>query len=31
MTVLLKFGEEKLLEGEYIILQPNVSEEVFWE
>lgn len=31
MTVLLKFGEEKLLEGEYFILQPNVSEEVFWE
>lgn len=31
MTVLLKFGEEKLLEGEYMISQPNVSEEVFWE
>lgn len=31
MAVLLKFGEEKLLEGEYMILQPNVSEEVFWE
>ncbi len=31
MTVLLKFGEEKLLEGEYIILQPDISEEVFWE
>ena len=31
MTILLKFGEEKLLEGEYLILQPNVSEEVFWE
>jgi len=31
MTVLLKFREEKLLEGEYIIFQPEVSEEVFWE
>ncbi len=31
MTVLLKFREEKLLEGEYIIFQPAVSEEVFWE
>lgn len=31
MTVLLKFGEEKLLEGEYMISQPNVTEEVFWE
>ena len=31
MTVLLKFGEEKILEGEYVIFQPDVSEEVFWE
>ena len=31
MTVLLKFREEKLLEGEYIIFQHDVSEEVFWE
>ena len=31
MTVLLKFGEEKLLEGEYVIFQPDVTEEVFWE
>ncbi len=31
MTILLKFREEKLLDGEYIIFQPDVSEEVFWE
>ncbi|MHA1265563.1 MAG: Uma2 family endonuclease [Candidatus Helarchaeota archaeon] len=31
MTLLLKFREERLLEGEYIIFQPDVSEEVFWE
>ena len=31
MTILLKFGEEKLLEGEYIICQPDVSEKVFWD
>jgi len=31
MTILLKFGEEKLIDKEYLILQPDVSEEEFWE
>ncbi len=31
MTVLLKFGEEKLIDKEYIILQPDVTEAEFWE
>ncbi len=29
--MLLKFGEEKYIEKEYLILQPDVSEEEFWE
>jgi len=31
MAILLKFREEKILEGEYIIFRPDTSEEVFWE
>lgn len=31
MTVLLKFQEEVILDGEYIILKPDVTEEEFWK
>ncbi|MHA1265368.1 MAG: Uma2 family endonuclease [Candidatus Helarchaeota archaeon] len=31
MTILLKFGEEKLIDKEYMILQPDVTEAEFWE
>ncbi|HME55273.1 MAG TPA: Uma2 family endonuclease [Candidatus Lokiarchaeia archaeon] len=31
MVMLLKFPKELLIEGEYILLKPDVSEEEFWE
>jgi len=31
MAVLLKFPKEVIIEGDYIILKPDVSEEEFWE
>ena len=30
MTILLKFQEERIFEKEYIILQPDITEEEFW-
>ncbi len=31
MAILLKFPKEVILEGEYIIFKPEVTEEEFWE
>ena len=31
MAILLKFPKDIILEGEYIIMKPEVSEEQFWE
>jgi len=31
MALLLKSGPERILQKEYVILQPNISEEEFWD
>ncbi|MHA1168247.1 MAG: Uma2 family endonuclease, partial [Candidatus Hodarchaeales archaeon] len=31
MAILLKFPEKILIEGEYVLLKPGVTEEEFWE